>query len=45
MKIVALICRHELTILAGSAPRKSRKTSIVETHNDAHEIEQEAEIR
>jgi hypothetical protein len=39
MKIVTLICRHELTILVRSDPRKSRETSIVETRNDAHEIE------
>jgi len=45
MKIVALICRHELTILARSDPHKSRETSIVENRNDAHEIEYEAGTR
>jgi hypothetical protein len=39
MKIVALIGRHELTILIRSDARKSRETSIVENRNDAHEIE------
>lgn len=38
-KIVALICRHELTILVRSDPRKSRETSIAEDPNDAHEVE------
>jgi hypothetical protein len=39
MKIVALICRHELTILVGSAPRKSYDMSIVENRSEAQEIE------
>jgi hypothetical protein len=39
MKIVALICRHEPTILVGSDPCKSRETSIVENRSDAHVIE------
>jgi hypothetical protein len=43
MKIVALICRHDLTILVGSDPRKSYDMAIVENRSDAHEIEWKAE--
>jgi len=39
MKFVALICRHEPTILAGSDLCKSDNVSIVENRNEAHEIE------
>jgi hypothetical protein len=43
MKIVALICRHEQTILVGSGPRKCRNTSIADSRNEARDIERKAE--
>jgi len=39
MKFVALICRHEATILAGSDLCKSYDVSIGENRSDAQEIE------
>jgi hypothetical protein len=38
MKIVALILRHELTIVIACASRKSRDGSIAKNRNRAHEI-------
>jgi hypothetical protein len=36
MKIVALIGRHQRTILVGSDPRKGDHASMVEKRSDAH---------
>jgi hypothetical protein len=44
MKIVALILRHELTILIPCTLGKSRNGSIAQNRNHAHDIERNAEI-